>query len=308
MCQPAAPIEMKPRLMLCQSLSRVPLPASGSSSQRMSCPPQLNSSTLGASARFTRVSETCGVGAPTVVSFAVPTAPRFRSESNGAHSRRCSGSVSAFQTLAGGWCRSRTRTSVHFSPSFRTSAPVAAPGSYLSRLLIFSSFRWWHLIHSVEVAFESVKVGGPIAAEGSQPGVHLHERLRPEAVDAPLRVDARLDEAGLTKHTEVFGHRGLRHLELAFDFAHRLLGRGQQTQNGPAIRFRDDGESRFHRKYIPISVYTCQAINGQKESTRSRLAFKCVRHVMRRWISCAQQRREMAACLEWPTVFSALRG
>jgi ABC-type polysaccharide/polyol phosphate transport system ATPase subunit len=39
---------------------------------------------LGASARFTWVSDTCGVGAPTVESFAVPTAPRFRSESNGA--------------------------------------------------------------------------------------------------------------------------------------------------------------------------------------------------------------------------------
>ena len=84
--------------MLCQSVSRVPPPPSGSSSQRMSCPPQLNSSTLGASARFTRVSDDCSVGAPTVESFAVPTVPRFRSESNGAHSRRCSGSVSAFHT------------------------------------------------------------------------------------------------------------------------------------------------------------------------------------------------------------------
>src|SRR5229473_4813804 len=108
---------------------------SAAASQRLQFPadvlsPQLNSSSLGASARFTWVSDTCGVGAPTVESFAVPTVPRFRSESNGAHSRRCSGSVSAFQTLAGGWRRSRTRTSVHFSPSFRTSAPAAGPGAY----------------------------------------------------------------------------------------------------------------------------------------------------------------------------------
>src|SRR4029453_10872684 len=75
-------------------------------------------------------------GAPTVVSFALPTLARLRSESNGAHSRRCSGSVSAFQTFAGEWESSRTRTSVHFSPSFRTSAPEAGPGVYCSRLFI----------------------------------------------------------------------------------------------------------------------------------------------------------------------------
>src|SRR5438067_464533 len=91
MCQPAAPIDMNPRSMLCQSVSRVPPPPSGFSSQRMSAPPQVYSSALGASARFTWVSDTYGVGAPTVESFAVPRAPRFRSESNGAHSRRCLG-------------------------------------------------------------------------------------------------------------------------------------------------------------------------------------------------------------------------
>src|SRR3982751_1135870 len=162
MCQPAAPIEMKLRLMLCQSVSRVPVPLNGSSSQRMSCPPQLNSSTLGASARFTWVSVTCGVGAPTVESFAVPTVPRFRSESNGAHSRRCSGSVSAFQTFAGVWGRSRTRTSVHLSPSFRTSAPEAAPGAYCSRLLMsFLSFHRRHLLHLAQVLLQGIDVLRP---------------------------------------------------------------------------------------------------------------------------------------------------
>src|SRR6476646_8118171 len=169
MCQPAAPIEMNARSMLCHSVSRVP-PPKGSSSQRMSCPPQLNSSSLGASARFTWVSVTCGVGAPTVESFAVPTVPRFRSESNGAHSRRCSGSVIAFQTLAGAWERSRTRTSVHFSPSFRTSAPEAAPGEYLSRLpMSLLSFHGGRLVHLVQVSLERIDVLRPEEAEGSEP-------------------------------------------------------------------------------------------------------------------------------------------
>src|SRR5881398_1546875 len=141
MCHPAAPIEMNRRSMLCHSVRRVP-PPKASSSHRISLPPQLYSSTLGASARVTVVSETCGVGAPTVVSFTVvPTVPRLRSASNGAHSRSCSGSVSACQTFSGEWRSSLTRMSVHFSPSFRTCAPLAGPGAYCSRsVTVFSLY------------------------------------------------------------------------------------------------------------------------------------------------------------------------
>src|SRR6476660_3125623 len=158
MCQPAAPIDMNRRSMLCQSVSRVPPPPSGSSSQRRSCPPQLNSSAFGASARFTWVSVTGGVGAPTVESFAVPTVPSLRSASNGAHSRSCSGSVSAFQTLGGGWERSRTRTSVHVSPSLRTSAPEAAPGTYCSSLFMVLSFLGFLALHGGHL----LRLGHPV--------------------------------------------------------------------------------------------------------------------------------------------------
>src|SRR6266540_2882399 len=127
--------------------------------RRRRCVQWADSSTLGASARFTWVSYTCGVGAPTVESFAVPTVPRFRSESNGVHSRRCSGSVSAFQAFAGGWGRSRTRTSVHFSPSFRTSAPEAAPRAYCSRLLMsFLCFHRRSLLHLFQVLLQGIDV------------------------------------------------------------------------------------------------------------------------------------------------------
>src|SRR5690348_13751640 len=139
MCHPAAPIEIKRRSMSCHSVSRVPRSVA-SSSHRISVLPQLYSSTDGASARVTRVSETCGVGAPTVVSFTVvPTIPRLPSASKGAHSRRCAGSVSACQTFSGEWRSSLTRMSVHFSPSFRTCALLAGPGVYPSRSVIFFS-------------------------------------------------------------------------------------------------------------------------------------------------------------------------
>ena len=113
----------------------------------MSKPPQLYSSTLGASARVTVVSDTCGVGAPTVVSFTVrPAVPRLPSASKGAHSRSCAGSVSACQTFSGEWRSSLTRMSVHFSPSFRTCAPLAGPGAYCSRSVIFFSLSSFSLV------------------------------------------------------------------------------------------------------------------------------------------------------------------
>src|SRR5215472_9080895 len=146
MCHPAAPIEMKRRSMLVQSVRRVP-PAKGSSSHRVSKPPQLYSSTLGASARVTVVSVTCSVGAPTVVRFTVaPVVPRLPSASNGAHSRSCAGSVSACQTFSGEWRSSLVRMSVHFSPSLRTCAPLAGPGVYCSRSVIFFSLSSFSLV------------------------------------------------------------------------------------------------------------------------------------------------------------------
>src|SRR5215471_19033195 len=146
MCHPAAPIEMKPRSMFVHSVRRVP-PPKASSFHRISKPPQLYSSTLGASARVTVVSVTCGVGAPTVVSFTlVPTVPRLPSASNGAHSRSCAGSVSACQTFSGEWRSSLVRMSVHFSPSLRTCAPLAGPGVYCSRSVIFFSLSSFSLV------------------------------------------------------------------------------------------------------------------------------------------------------------------
>src|SRR6202043_2934590 len=110
-------------------------------------PPHLYSSSLGASARVTVVSETCGAGAPTAVSFTVvPTLPRLPSTSKGAHSRRCAGWVSACQTFSGEWRISLTRMSVHFSPSFRTCAPLAGPGVYCSRSVIFFSLSSFSLV------------------------------------------------------------------------------------------------------------------------------------------------------------------
>src|SRR5258705_11004465 len=187
MCHPAAPIEMKRRSMLVHSVRRVP-PPRASSCHRISKPPQLYSSTLGASARVTVVSVTCGVGAPTVVSFTlVPTVPRLPSASNGAHSRSCAGSVSACQTFSGEWRSSLTRMSVHFSPSFRTCAPLAGPGVYCSRAIISFSLSSFSFV-LIDPCGPGDVPGHPrdqTRTDGTEPARHLP----PEAVQVSVGRD-----------------------------------------------------------------------------------------------------------------------
>jgi hypothetical protein len=77
------------------------------------------------------------------------------------------------------------------------------------------------------VAFERVDAGGPKAPEWSEPGLDLHERLSSDPVDAPLRVDSRLHEAGVSEHPEVLRDRRLRHPKFVFDVADGPL-RGSQ--------------------------------------------------------------------------------
>src|SRR5207302_30359 len=140
----------------------------------ISKPPQLYSRALGAPARATVVSETRGVGAPTVVSFTVaPAVPRLPSASKGAHSRRCAGSVSACQTFSGEWRSSLTRMSVHFSPSFRTCALLAGPGAYCSRSVIFFSLSSFSLVWI-----------DPCGRGGVQ--VHLRERTRTDGTEPAM--------------------------------------------------------------------------------------------------------------------------
>jgi len=84
------------------------------------------------------------------------------------------------------------------------------------------------------MAFERINVGRPEAPERSEPGIELHERLRPDPIDAPLGFDARLHEAGLAQHSEVLGHRSLRRPQPALDLADGSLRRRQQAEDGPA--------------------------------------------------------------------------
>jgi hypothetical protein len=101
------------------------------------------------------------------------------------------------------------------------------------------------------VAFESVYVSGPEAAELSQPSVHLLKRFGLQPVETALCGDRGFDETGLAEHTQVLGHGRLGHMELAFDLSHRLLPGDQKAQYCAAVRFRNDFEGGLHDLYIP---------------------------------------------------------
>ena len=79
------------------------------------------------------------------------------------------------------------------------------------------------LIHTIKVAFESIQVSGPEAAELSQPGIHLLKWFRLQTVETPLCVHRGFHETRLAQHSQVLGHGRLRHTKLALDLSHRLL-------------------------------------------------------------------------------------
>jgi hypothetical protein len=60
-----------------------------------------------------------------------------------------------------------------------------------------------HVIHAVEVAFESIYVSGPEPAERSQPGVHLLEWFGFQPVETALCVHRGFHETGLAQHSQV---------------------------------------------------------------------------------------------------------
>jgi len=115
-------------------------------------------------------------------------------------------------------------------------------------------------MHTIEVAFESIDVDGPEAAERRQPGIQLTQWFRLQPVEAALCVHGGLHEAGIAQHAQVLGHGRLGQTQLALDLSHRLFRGEQQAQDGAAVGFGNDFEQRFHPLYILFSVYACQGM------------------------------------------------
>jgi hypothetical protein len=78
-------------------------------------------------------------------------------------------------------------------------------------------------MYVVKMAFQSIQVGRPEAAELSQPHIHLQQRFRFEPVETTLCVHGGIYETSFAQHAQVFGYGRLRHAKLALDLSYRLF-------------------------------------------------------------------------------------
>jgi hypothetical protein len=73
------------------------------------------------------------------------------------------------------------------------------------------------------MAFESIYVRGPEAAERGQPGIYLLKWFWPQAIETSLCVHAGFHETGLAQNAQVLRHGRLRHAKLTLNFPHGLF-------------------------------------------------------------------------------------
>jgi hypothetical protein len=59
------------------------------------------------------------------------------------------------------------------------------------------------LIHAIEVAFESIHVGGPDPTEGSQPVIQLLKWFGSQPIETSLCVHRGFHETGIAQHSQV---------------------------------------------------------------------------------------------------------
>ena len=90
----------------------------------------------------------------------------------------------------------------------------------MMRAVLLNAF----MIHTIEVAFESIDVSRPETAELRQPSINLPKWFRSQPVETALCIHRGFYETGLAQHAQVLGHGRLRHTKLTLDLSHRLLG------------------------------------------------------------------------------------
>src|SRR5689334_17615861 len=107
--------------------------------------------------------------------------------------------------------------------------------------------------------FETVECAGPQFAVRREPLVDGAQRLRANAVDAPLRVGPRVDEPRLAQHPQVLRHRGLAERERVYEILHRLFPYPKDVEDPAPIRLGEHVEGGRHpsillSSYIPVKA------------------------------------------------------
>ena len=87
---------------------------------------------------------------------------------------------------------------------------------------------------------------------GVQPLVQVAERLEPDAVDATLRVGARVHEACVSQNLQVFGDRRLAERQRPNEVAHRPLVLDEEVEDPPPALLGQDLERARHPISMPL--------------------------------------------------------
>ena len=106
-------------------------------------------------------------------------------------------------------------------------------------LLLFSARR-------LQLALEPIEPVLPQTSIGGDPYVDLAERFRPEPIQAPLSIDADVDEARVAQHAEVLRDGGLADRQPLDKLAHRPLTVAQQVEDAATVRFGEELEGGDH--------------------------------------------------------------
>src|SRR6516162_9172642 len=105
------------------------------------------------------------------------------------------------------------------------------------------------------MGFQRVEPRRPQPPVGLEPFVDRPQRLGPDPVDPPLRVDSRLDQPRVAQHPEVLGHRRLAQSGRVDQLADGTLGRDQQIEDLPSMRLGEYGERGRHQELIYMISY-----------------------------------------------------
>ena len=98
----------------------------------------------------------------------------------------------------------------------------------------------------------------PIAVE---PIGHRPQRLRPQSTDAPLRIDAALDQSRPLEHPQVAGHGRQRNRKRLRELAHRGLAARKAGEDCTSRGIRQRGEGVVETE-VPGCGHDSQAVGG----------------------------------------------
>jgi hypothetical protein len=92
------------------------------------------------------------------------------------------------------------------------------------------------------MSLEIIQSCRPHAPVGHEPRVDSLQWFWPNAVQAPLRVAAHLDQARFAQDAQVLGNRRLTQRQVVDELSDRALRLSEQIQNATAIGLGDDFE------------------------------------------------------------------